>query len=96
MRGAGFILNEKRQVVPCDDLDEWVEWMATSLEQRVVAKTHVGGYRVSTVFTGERREALFETAILGAPRIVERYSTWAAAEAGHARWLTATLRELNG
>lgn len=85
--GQCFVLNDRREVVPCPSILEWAEWLAHA--DRVVANTRVGSTEVSTVFIGAGGE-LFETALFfesADPRIVEHYWTWAKAEAGHARWV---------
>lgn len=90
-----FILDADRNIVPAEMM-EWARWFQNTAD-RVVAKTQVyGGYdgcEVSTVFLGldhsfgEGPPLLFETLVLGGPfdQEMERYSTWAEAEAGHAR-----------
>lgn len=76
------------------DLLEWGEWFESSGDQRIVARTEIGGVRVSTVFLGLdhnfRREGppiLFETLVFGGPldQEQERYATYEEAEAGHRR-----------
>lgn len=60
-----------------------------------VANTKEAGWRVSTVFLGldhafgAQPPLLFETLIFSGPLDgeMERYSTWAEAEAGHARFV---------
>src|SRR5713101_2382776 len=89
-----YILRGK-EIVPCDDLLEWGRWFETA--DRHVAKTRVGPLSVSTVFLGldhsfgHGEPLLFETMIFGAHEeheadesYQERYSTWEAAERGHA------------
>lgn len=83
-----YILDGKK-VVACDDLMEWGRWLEKS--NRVVAKTDVGGSRVSTVFLGLNHNfgdgppLLFETMVFDGPLSdeMERYSTWEEAELGH-------------
>jgi hypothetical protein len=68
-----------------------------------VAKDVVGDATVSTVFLGldhafRGKPILFETLVMGGPcdQDGERYSAWAEAEAGHARYVekvTAAWRE---
>lgn len=61
----------------------------------IVAKTEIGAVKVSTVFLGldhaygDEPPVLFETLVFGGAHDQEqvRYSTWAAAEAGHATWV---------
>jgi len=80
--------------VPCRDVLEWGRWFETA--DRHVAKTGVGPLSVSTVFLGLDHNfmggdpILFETMIFGAGDVgeesyLDRYCTWAEAEAGHAR-----------
>lgn len=46
-----YIINEAWQVVPCEDLMEWAEWLER--ERRHWQLTHwIAGVRVSTVFLG--------------------------------------------
>jgi hypothetical protein len=79
--------------VPVDDLLEWGRWFQTA--DRHVARTDLPGCEVSTVFLGLDHSwgggppVLFETMVFGGPfdQAQERYSTWAEAEAGHARWV---------
>lgn len=83
--------------VPCEDLEEWAHWFETA--DRRVARTTVGAYMVSTVFLGVDHNwmqngppILFETMVFPDPDmdVQERCSTWAEAEAQHAR-IVATV-----
>jgi hypothetical protein len=87
-----YLLNPDHSVRPTDDLLEWARAFETM--DRKVASTEVApGIRVSTAFLGldhnfgEGPPLIFETMIFGGEHNEEqwRYSTWAEAEAGHAR-----------
>lgn len=75
----------------CDDLLTWARWYETA-ERRVERTTVADGIEVSTVFLGMNYQygdgppLLFETMIFGGPMDEDqaRWSTWAAAEQGHA------------
>lgn len=91
MNNGRYILKDK-QPVQCDDLMEWAAWFEGT-KNRIVAQTEVAdGVAVSTVFLGLDHQfgsgppLLFETMVFGGPldEDQERYSTWAAAERGHA------------
>lgn len=77
--------------VPCPDLREWGRWYEKA--NRHVAKDEIGPFFVSTVFLafdhswGDGPPLLFETMIFGPAddEYQERCSTWAEAEAMHAR-----------
>lgn len=85
-----YILDEQHNAVECD-LMTWARWLEKG--NRVVAKTTLPGCEVSTVFLGLDHSfgsgppLLFETMVFGGPfdQEQDRYSTWAEAEAGHAR-----------
>lgn len=76
------------------DIMEWATWFeaASKSGERVVEKTEVGGYEVSTVFLGIDHQfgdgppLLFETMVFGGDldEEMDRYSTWEDAEHGHA------------
>lgn len=81
-------LLEGREAVPCDR-QAWIEWF---MRDGLGEARRVGLHRelgVSTAFVGTNQP--FETAIVREPggrlEVVERYWTWAEAEAGHARWV---------
>ena len=95
-----YILNGKT-AVPCD-LMTWGRWFEKA--DRQVANDTLGDARVSTVFLGldpqygEGPPLLFETLVFGGAldSEMERYSTWEAAEEGHAemvRRVTANILE---
>lgn len=78
----------------CPDALEWARWFEKAGDARVVARTSVGGREVSTVFLGVDHAfggppMLFETMVFPECEICERCSTWAEAEAQHARVLAA-------
>ena len=93
-----YILDDARQAVRADER-KWKEWRAEA--DRRVAFTTVGEASVSTVFLGQDHSfekngppLLFETMVFGGPQDgeMERCSTWAEAEAMHAR-MCERLRE---
>jgi hypothetical protein len=76
------------------DLMRWAAWYENSIDERVVAKTEIAdGVMVSTVFLslnhgyGSGPPILFETMVFYGPldSEMERCSTWAEAEAMHAK-----------
>jgi hypothetical protein len=77
--------------IPGNDPIKWAHWFETA--DRRVATTDVGPYHVSTVFLGLDHAffggppKLFETMVFtaGETQWQERCSTWAEAEAMHAR-----------
>jgi hypothetical protein len=85
-------------VARCPSLLRWATWMETA--DRHVRDSFQGDVRVSTVFLGldhsfgVGRPLLFETmAFVGHDSIgQERYSTWAEAEEGHARWVAQVFK----
>lgn len=85
-----YILDANHNIFEAD-LMTWARWFENG--DRVVAKTPLPGCEVSTVFLGLDHRfgpgspLLFETMVFGGPfdQEQERYSTWAEAEAGHAR-----------
>lgn len=88
-----YILKD-REPVPADDLMVWARWVNATLGQDAcrVAKTTIGDVEVSTVFLTIDHNwlggapLLFETMVFGGTldQEQERYSTWEAAERGHA------------
>lgn len=75
-----------------DRLGEWAEWFKSA--DRTVVREQIGGYLVSTVFLGldhnfdpDRGPVLFETMVFegddALDLLMQRYSTWEEAEAGH-------------
>jgi hypothetical protein len=87
-----FVLDGHNPVA-CQDVFEWAKKFDAA--DRQVARTELIGAEVSTVFLGvdhgyrddQTRPILFETLVFGGRMDGdgERYSTWAEAEAGHAR-----------
>ena len=87
------ILNPDHSLTPCD-LIQWARWKNTA--DCAVAKAHLQGYLVSTVFLGinhayfDNEPSLwFETMIFQEGQwnelYCERYTTWDEALAGHKR-----------
>lgn len=84
-----FYIEVDGQPEPIDGIEEWGQWFETA--DRVVARTEVGEYMVSTVFlafdhnwTQEVPPILYETLVFGHPdEMIKRYETRAQAEAGH-------------
>lgn len=87
-----YMLDKDHNVVPAG-FSEWAQ--AFKSKDRVVARTRVyDGCEVSTVFLGldhrfggDGPPIVFETLVFGGPfdQEMDRYCTWAEAEAGHAR-----------
>lgn len=81
-----FILNGT-EVVPCDDLIEWAQWMEEN-ETQIRVDRFGDGY-VSTIFLGldcsSHIPKLFETMSFhfGTHNKIEQYSTYEEAIAGH-------------
>lgn len=93
-----FILVD-REVVEEPDLLTWATWIETA--DRQVKLSIQGDVRVSTVFLGldhnfsDHGPPLhFETmAFVGHDDVgQERYTTWAEAEEGHARWVAQVFK----
>ena len=86
-----WILDGKTPVA-VDDTRTWAEQFE-KIEQRRVQKTKFGDVEISTVFLGLDHSfgmgppLLFETMIFGGKhdQFQDRYSTWDAAEKGHAQ-----------
>jgi hypothetical protein len=91
-----MILNAEHEVVPTD----LMTWAKAFNKERHVGKTMVGEAKVSTVFLGIDHSfgagppLWFETMVFGGPfdEATFRYTTWAEAEAGHARVVAALER----
>lgn len=71
---------------------EWGQWFEDKNNSRKVNKTQLGNVVISTVFLGLNHNfsgigapILFETLVFGGAfdQSMERYRTWAEAEAGH-------------
>lgn len=89
--------------VPCD-VKTWGKWFAS--EDRRVAFTDMGPCNVSTVFLGLDHSfgfgppLLFETMVFFSAdmdevdEMMERYSTWDEAEAGHNKMVDELRRKL--
>ena len=86
-----YILDESGNPKPCEDIAEWARWFCDSDEQRIVAKSHIGESKVSTVFLGLDHQwgdgppLIYETMVFGGDLDGEqnRYSTREEAESGH-------------
>lgn len=95
MRGL-YILDADRNPVAAKSILEWGEFMHND-SQRRVALAKFGTAEISTVFLGMNyghgRGTLrvFETAIFDDDdvMVIDRYATWAEAEAGHAAAVAA-------
>jgi len=90
-----YVLNDRHEAIPCDDLEIWAR-MFGDAEARRVGADDVGPYRISTVFLGldhnfgEGPPLLFETMVFSPgddDGDMERCSTWAEAEVMHARFV---------
>lgn len=87
-----YVLDEHGEPQPCADLLTWGRWLQSA--KRHVKQDTIGDVRISTVFLGLDHgwprgapPVLWETMIFGGPHdgYQERYSSRAAAEAGHRR-----------
>lgn len=92
-----YILDDKRQIVPCNDFSVLSKYMGMS-----VGRVSHNGVEVSTVFMAMEhgrdlrgRPILFETMVFGGPRdgLQQRYCTWQEAEAGHESMLWVLTEE---
>jgi hypothetical protein len=98
MRGL-YILDENRNVIPCTSILEWGVFMQDDAHRNVAVRCF-GKATLSTVFLGldhslfRGTPQVFETAILDDERVIviDRYSTWADAEAGHAGAVAALTK----
>lgn len=91
-----YILDERGNPVPCDDLITWAQWFENA-ENRIVLRDDLpNGVSVSTVFLGMDHNfnmvgtpVLWETMIFGGQhdQYQERYESRDAAIEGHARAL---------
>ena len=96
---SNYIL-EGRTPVVCDDLLKWGAWFETA--DRHVLQTVQDDVRVSTVFLGLDHSfgngppLLFESMVFGGPHdqeLMDRYSTWEEAEAGHSKMCSAVFND---
>jgi hypothetical protein len=90
-----FYILENKTPVPCPDIHAFATFFKNHKEERLVALTQIGDYRVSTVFLGidhnfsdEGDPLVFETMIFGGnfdgeDEYQTRCSTWEQAEAQH-------------
>ena len=90
--GHGRYILKGKEVVKCDDLNEWEEFLKN--EDRRVAVSTGNGFDISTVFLGlghsyreGDRPLIFETMAFGGvpDGKSDLYRTWDEAEAGHVR-----------
>ncbi len=96
---AHYILKNGR--IKRVDFMTWARWFEHSYNERVISRTDVGPYTVSTVFLGldhnffgEGPAILFESIVFCGRRSTElqtRYATMGAAKKGHA-YLVAEMR----
>ena len=95
-----YILNEKGEPVPCDDVREWGRFMAER-PGRIVEHTMVGTVKVSTVFLGLDHNfcggppLLWETMIFGGvlDQEMDRYFSLDSAQLGHAQTVARVKEE---
>jgi hypothetical protein len=98
-----YILDSEKTPVVCEDALAWAKWMGQT-DRRVAFDTFGTGeelVEVSTVFLGVNynhfggQPVLFETMVFTKCdlEVMDRYRTWAEAEAGH-RILLATIQAL--
>jgi hypothetical protein len=96
---AFFILDaDGRTTVPCPDAARWRRWMTHSPLRVLKQEILKSGVRVSTVFVGVA-DCLWETEVTGGSAEHEAYmaySTYAAAEAGHAAIVAELSRGTRG
>lgn len=88
-----YKLDEKNQIVSCDDPQEFAEWFAK--EDRVIALDHIEDNIISTVFVGIDHNwedtgtpVLFETMVFkphNDTELIARYHTYNEALGGHKR-----------
>lgn len=91
-----YAILEGHNVLPVDNIFIWGKWFETA--NRVVEKTKIGPFEISTVFLGinhaffsTKKQLWFETMIFGmknnvddvVSRFCERYETWDDAVEGH-------------
>jgi hypothetical protein len=110
MAGDHFILDSDRRVVAAT-LMQWARWLQSAGEARVVGRTVVGHFEVSTVFLGLDHR-MVETMDAGPPVLWETMvfdkgsraahdcqrcaGEWADAEAQHERVVAAVRAALGG
>lgn len=95
MRELHYILDGAGNPVPEPNVIAWAQWYEQHIAERIVAKTDLpGDVHVSTVFLGldhgfGGEPLLFETMIFGGEldETQDRYTTRAAAEDGHRRYV---------
>lgn len=90
-----YLLSKNNTIRPTRDVLKWAERLES--RDRQVALNRIGDVTVSTVFLGvntrlEGPPMVFETAVWGGSNefdVVERYSSWTAAERGHKKHVAA-------
>lgn len=100
---GSYTLDANRVPIPCFDTMEWATWHGNNIPACRVADDYTEHYRVSTVFLAldhnhwrQDDPILFETMVFltsGDYGQMERYRTWAEAEAGHERIRSMLARE---
>ena len=101
-----YILDDDKNVIPAS-LMEWASFFENTDDERIVKRTEINGFRVSTVFLGLDHGFnglldIFETMVFKGKDFAnveycERHSTWKAAEKGHERaieWVKNRLPEI--
>lgn len=94
-----YTLTEDHQIVKCDDVVKWAEWMMDKPKERRVGLTKVGDASVSTVFVGVDmfgEQRWFETALFNPDGSIYQTmstNTWDEAVAMHAE-MVETLKSL--
>jgi hypothetical protein len=91
-----YILDENHNPVAVEAVDAWLRADVNGIERRVVGRTEIGPYLVSTTFLGvdhgyrEEQPILFETMVFDETGVVVdedgfffRYTTWEEAKSGH-------------
>ena len=92
-----YILKGKKLVKV--DVLTWAQWFETA--DRKIGFDVIGEKQVSTVFLGidynyssKGKPLLFETVVFPKGELVERYSTWGEAEAGHKKAIEELKKKL--
>lgn len=95
-------LDDTGNVIACEDMQDWMNWMKANSIKKSIGKTPIGEYFVSTEFIGTIA-CLFETTIYDHrngdrnPLVVykETYNTLEAATKGHENALGIAKGMLN-
>lgn len=92
MKPLFYILDEDKNIIPCEDSDKWEAFIKT--KKKIIAQELIDNLFVSTVFLGLDHsyglyeKILFETMVFDENResiSCVRYSTYQEAEEGHKR-----------